>query len=72
MITIQVNEETGKVEGYISTSEAAEKWHTTVNTVITWNRRGKIPGAIKVGYEIFIPADAEIPPKHIGRPKKVK
>lgn len=64
---------TGNVAGYMSFSEAAEKWNVTLSAMYAWRRRKKIQNWIKIGDHYYIPESSAKPlPLSKGRPRKVK
>lgn len=64
------------LENMIPIAEYAAKIGKAAITVADKCRRGKLPGAVKVGRDWFVPADAEYPDfrvrsgKYIGKPRK--
>ena len=47
--------------GYMSITQAAEKWGITQRRIQALCKEERIPGAIRIGYVWAIPADAEKP-----------
>lgn len=48
--------------GFISTEEAAERWHLAVRAVQNYCKDGRIPGAVKYRRSWMVPDDAQRPP----------
>ena len=49
--------------GYLDVEEAAKKFNVTVTAVRQWIARDKMPRAIKLGRDWYIPLDQEYPPR---------
>ncbi len=52
------------ITGYkrqITTAQAADNWGVSRKTVLAWISRGKLPQAVKMGRDWFIPEDAARP-----------
>ena len=64
------------LKNMIPIAEYAAKIGKATITVADKCRRGKLPGAVKIGRDWFVPADAEYPDyrvhsgKYIGKPRK--
>jgi hypothetical protein len=52
--------ENGRFIGFITASEAAEKFDVGIATIFVWLAQGKIEGML-VGGTLYIPADFEAP-----------
>lgn len=50
----------GRIVGYITSKELAEKLGVTVSAIRVWVRRGKLE-ALKVGDELWFKEDTEYP-----------
>lgn len=48
-------------EDYITVKEAAKKWNVKLRTAHNYLENGRIPNAIKFGYNWLIPKDSEKP-----------
>lgn len=46
---------------FLSTTQTAEKWHISARRIQILCNEGRIDGAVKVGANWIIPADAEKP-----------
>lgn len=63
------------LKNMIPIAEYAAKIGKATITVADKCRRGKLPGAVKIGRDWFVPADAEYPDyrvhsgKYIGKPR---
>lgn len=53
----------GKFIGFITLGEAAVKYNVGVATVRVWVNQNRLP-AVKIGAEIFIPANCELAPEN--------
>lgn len=42
-------------------SQAAQQWAVSPQRVRVWLKEGRIPGAVKIGRDWLIPADAQRP-----------
>ena len=49
----------GKIIGFITTSEAAEKFGVGVSTILIWAQLDMLP-SVMVGKELYIPANAQL------------
>lgn len=49
------------MDDYMTTKEAAQKWHISVRQVQNYCKKGIIPNVIKVGTNYLIPITAEQP-----------
>lgn len=64
------------LKNMIPIAEYAAKIGKATITVADKCRRGKLPGAMKIGRDWFVPADAEYPDyrihsgKYVGKPRK--
>ena len=54
-------EKTGKIAGFITVREAAQKWQVSVRQVQMYCKRGVLDGAFKLGHNWVIPADCPKP-----------
>ena len=51
--------EDGKILGFITASEAAEKFNVGLATIKVWINEGMLDG-IRIGEELYIPANADL------------
>ena len=51
--------EDGKILGFITASEAAEKFNVGLATIKVWINEGTLDG-IRIGEELYIPANADL------------
>ena len=51
--------EDGKILGFITATEAAEKFNVGVATIKVWINEGMLDG-IRIGEELYIPANADL------------
>ena len=51
--------EDGKILGFITASEAAEKFNVGLATIKVWVNEGTLDG-IRIGEELYIPANADL------------
>ena len=51
--------EDGKILGFITATEAAEKFNVGLTTIKVWINEGTLDG-IRIGEELYIPANADL------------
>lgn len=51
--------EDGKILGFITATEAAEKFNVGLTTIKVWINEGMLDG-IRIGEELYIPANADL------------
>lgn len=66
-IAVYVYPHSGYIADYIPFADYAKEWKVAMVTMHAWRRRGKLPGAIKIGREWYLPVDSTKPePKKRG------
>ena len=55
--------EDGKILGFITATEAAEKFNVGLATIKVWINEGMLDG-IRIGEELYIPANADLKEKN--------
>ena len=57
----------GMIAEYIPFADFAKEWKVSMETMYAWRRRGKLPEAVKIGRDWYLPGTATRPePKQRG------